>query len=54
MAIDLTRLAESAASNGIRRRHPHYSENQLRLALARMRLGADLFQTAFPDVEVAL
>ena len=53
-AFELTQLAESLAAGGIRRQHPDYNAEQVRLALARMRLGDDLFRVAYPDVEVSL
>ena len=52
-AFDLMDFAESIAAAGIRCRHPNYNAEQVRMALARMRLGNDLFRLAFPNVEVA-
>jgi len=49
------RLSESTrrwSSAGIRRRHPHYDDFQLRLALARMTLGDDLVRRVWPDFEL--
>lgn len=49
------RLSESArrwSIAGIRRRHPHYDASELRLALARMTLGDDLFRRVWPDFEL--
>lgn len=46
------RLGESArrwAMAGIRRRHPHYDDLEVRLALARLILGDDLVQRVWPD-----
>ncbi len=37
---------------GIRRRHPHYTDQQVRWALDRMLLGDDLFRAAFPHAQV--
>ncbi len=52
--FDLIEMAEEFAAAGIRRRHPDYTPAQVHLALARMRLGDDLFRLAFPHVEVSL
>lgn len=52
--FELIEFAESIAAAGIRRRHPDYNPEQVRVALARMRLGDELFRLAYPDVEVAL
>jgi hypothetical protein len=49
------RLSESTRRwtiAGIRRRHPHYDDFQLRLALARMILGDDLVRRVWPDFEL--
>lgn len=49
------RLSESARGwsiAGIRRRHPHYDDFQLRLALARMTLGDDVVRQVWPDCEL--
>ena len=43
----LARLA-----SGIRARHPEYSDEQVRLATIRLRLGDSLFNQAFPGVDI--
>ena len=37
---------------GIRQRHPHYTESEVRLAGIRLRLGEDLFHKAYPGHNV--
>lgn len=45
----LNELARKAAESGIRDRHPGYSDEQVRLALARLRLGDELTRAVWPD-----
>jgi hypothetical protein len=45
----LNELARQAAEAGIRSRHPGYSDAQVRLALARLRLGDELTRAVWPD-----
>lgn len=52
LAFDLTDQVWKTTEAGIRRRHPEYSDEQVRLALIRMRLGNDLFQIGFPGQQV--
>jgi hypothetical protein len=40
------------AAEGIRRRHPHYDDDEVRLALLRRILGDRLFGEAFPGVQI--
>lgn len=44
----LNELARKAAEAGIRSRHPAYSDAQVRLALARLRLGDELTRAVWP------
>ncbi len=37
-------------ANGVRRRHPQYSEREVFLAIVRRRHGDELFQAAWPGV----
>jgi hypothetical protein len=52
--FDLIDFAERLSAAGIRERHPEYSNEQVRMALIRMRLGDELFKQVYPQVEVAL
>lgn len=46
---DLTIMANELALEGLRRRHPDESERQLLLRLARIRLGDELVDRAYPE-----
>lgn len=48
-ALELTELSRRFLAAGVRKRHPEYDEEQVRLATARLWLGPDLFRRAFPD-----
>jgi hypothetical protein len=54
LAFDLTEQVWKTVTAGIRRRHPEYSEEQVRLAMIRLRLGDDLFRIGYPGEEVRL
>jgi hypothetical protein len=49
VGLELTELSRSLLIEGIRRRHPMYSAEQLRLAAIRAWLGTEDFRRAFPD-----
>ena len=38
---------------GVRLRHPHYDEEQVRLATIRLCLGAELFHEVYPGIEIS-
>jgi hypothetical protein len=44
----LTELSRQATISGIRSRHPHYSEEELHLAFARLVLGDDCVRAVWP------
>jgi hypothetical protein len=46
----LTLMVDRLALAGLRSRHPDDSEGMLMMRLARIRLGADLFERAYPGV----
>jgi hypothetical protein len=48
LAFDLTEQVWKTAAAGIRRRHPEYSDEEVRIAAIRMRLGNELFKLGFP------
>jgi hypothetical protein len=52
--FDLMDFAERLSAAGIRQRHPEYTDEQVRVALIRMRLGDELFKRVYPHTEVAL
>ena len=47
--IELTRMSRLLLAEGIRRRHPDYDDDQIRLATIRLTLPADLFHAAYPE-----
>jgi hypothetical protein len=46
--LRLSKSARNVMRDGIRHRHPEYSENEVELALARLMWGDDLFRAAQP------
>ena len=46
---DLTKMADRLSMAGLRARHPDDSASVLSLRLARIKLGRDLFDQAYPD-----
>jgi hypothetical protein len=54
LAFDLTEQVWKTVEAGIRRRHPEYSDEQIRLAIIRLRLGKELFRLGYPDQEVSV
>jgi hypothetical protein len=52
LAADLSESVREIAMDGIRGRHPEYSEDQVRHAMFRMTLGDELYRMAWPDREL--
>jgi hypothetical protein len=50
MSDSLRRLV----ADGVRHRHPDYTEDQVRLAVIRLWLGEDLFRQGYPGVDIAV
>ena len=48
IGFELSRMAVRLCEEGIRLRHPEYSERQVFLARARLTLGDDLFASVYP------
>lgn len=48
-AFEMSDLVVRIAEEGIRHRHPEYSDEELRLASLRLRIGDGLFRSALPD-----
>ncbi len=48
LGFQLSRMSRRLQEEGVRRRHPDYSEEQVRLAVARVNLGEELFRKAYP------
>lgn len=49
IAFDLSNTLHAIAADGIRHRHPEYGDDQVRLSLLRLSLGAEAFRREFPD-----
>jgi hypothetical protein len=47
--FQLNDMVRAIAIAGIRRRHPDYDDEQVKLAFARLTLGDDLVRAAWPD-----
>jgi hypothetical protein len=52
VAFRLNDWARRTAEDGIRSRHPNYTEAQVRMALRRLWLGDELTRQAWPDREL--
>jgi len=50
MAAEMSETAFRLAEDGVRMRHPHYTDDEVRHAALRLRLGEELFAAAFPAV----
>lgn len=48
VALELTELSRRLVSAGVRRRHPEYSDEEVRLAAIRLWLGEALYRQAYP------
>ena len=52
LAIRMSEEVRAVTADGIRARHPEYTENDVQLALHRLMLGDELFQAAWPAAEL--
>ena len=50
--LSMCEFIRSVTEAGIRHRHPEYDDEQVRLALGRLRVGESLFRQAYPGVDV--
>lgn len=48
-AIELSRISRKLLSEGVRKRHPDYTERQVRLDTIRLTLPEELFRAAYPQ-----
>ena len=48
LAFDLTQQVWDTVEEGIRRRNPEYTDDQVRMVIVRLRLGEELFRIGFP------
>ncbi|HEX5269626.1 MAG TPA: hypothetical protein VFW33_04015 [Gemmataceae bacterium] len=54
LACEMSDTLRRTVAAGVRGRHPDYSEEQVRLAVARLWLGDELFRKVYPGVEIAV
>jgi hypothetical protein len=52
MTVEMSESTFRITEEGIRLRHPTYSDAQVRLTGIRLRIGDDLFRAAFPDAPI--
>lgn len=52
LAFQMTADLRRRLADGVRQRHPEYGEHQVRLAVIRLTLGEELFQTVYPGVDI--
>jgi hypothetical protein len=48
MAVEMSEEVVRVTEDGVRGRHPVYTEDEVRLTAIRLRLGDALFEAAFP------
>lgn len=48
-AIELTHISRALLVEGVRRRHPEYNEEQIRLKAISLILPPELFSSAYPE-----
>ena len=53
LAAELSEATRSVAAAGVRRRHPDYTEAEVRLAVIRLTLGDELFHKAYRGEHIA-
>jgi hypothetical protein len=52
LAAEMSENVRRIAAEGVRQRHPEYSDDQVHLAVIRLSLGDDLFRLAYPDCDL--
>ncbi len=52
IAFELSDNVRAVAAAGVRRRHPDYTDEEVKMAVFRLSLGEKLFKDAFPDCDV--
>ena len=48
VGLELTEMSRELIAEGIRRRHPEYSEDEVKWSFMRTWLGPELFERAYP------
>lgn len=52
LAAELSENVRRIAAEGVRKRHPSYPDEEVRLAVIRLSIGEELFRAAYPGCEV--
>ncbi len=52
MAMELSDAVRSTLEEGIRKRHPDYTERMVRLAAVRLSVGEEIFRRLCPRIEI--
>jgi hypothetical protein len=52
LTFQLCEQLRRIVEDGVRMRHPDYTDEQVRLAAIRLRLGDELFRKVYPGVEI--
>lgn len=52
IAAELSENVRQIAAQGVRSRHPEYTDDEVRLAVIKLSIGEQLFRQAYPDVEI--
>ena len=52
ITFELGEQMRKMSATGVRMRHPDYNDDQVRLAVIRLRLGNELFRKVYPGVEI--
>jgi hypothetical protein len=52
MALEMSEEMARVVDAGVRMRHPEYTDDEVRLAGIRIRLGDELFRAVYPDAKV--
>ncbi len=51
-ALEMSDAMRAITADGVRRQHPEFDEDQVRLTVIRRFLGDDLFRKAFPNAKI--
>ena len=52
MALEMSEEMARVVDAGVRLRHPDYSDDEVRLAGIRIRIGEELFRAVYPNTKV--
>ena len=52
LMAEMSENVRNIKAQGVRSRHPDYTDQQVRLAVIRLLLGEKLFQRVYPDREI--